>query len=278
MLRFSTCVFVLLSVLSSASAQTPPTTSAQTATPAKPARPAAKNRTPKAKAGARAPASAESGPCQIGVISAIGDQFTIQHIGLTAFGNEYMDAPIDAWGLDDLLLARARAAAPGIAIRKIAYARGAFRPYDHPEAKLFRNDREELTAVVRQIAGNAKCERYIVATKVSVESGGTNQALAGVGVWKNWASPAGRGVVVANFRLTVFDGRTFEVQRAPSRNFGEAFAASLVGKDDNIRILNELEFPKTPEQATNNALLRDTARALVAAKLDKSLPAYLKGE
>ncbi len=278
MVRSFALAFLVLSCLATAGrAQSPPPSTPAASKPAA-AKPTAKKAAPKVKPAAKQPVAVESGPCQIGVISAIGDQFTIQHIGLTAFGNEYMEAPIDGWGLDDLLVARARAAAPGTAIRKITYAKGAFRPYDHPEAKLFRNDREELTAVVRQIAGTANCERYIVATKASVESGGTNQALAGVGVWKNWASPAGRGVVVANFRLTVFDGRTFEIQRAPSRNFGEVLATNLLGKDDNIRILNNLEFPKTPEEATNNALLRDNARGLVAAELDKSLPAYLKGE
>ena len=218
---------------------------------------------------------AETGPCQIGVISAIGDQFSVEHVGLTMFGNEYMEAPIDAWGIDDLVVTRVRAAAPGTAVRKVAYARGAFRPYDHPEAKLFRNDRDDLTAIVRQIAGNANCERYIVATKASVAVDGTNQSIAGVGVYKNWASPSGRGAVVAYFRLTVFDGRTFEIHKAPSRSFGDAIAASLVGKDDNIRILNNLDFPKTPEQATNNAVLRDSARELITAQLDKFLPPYL---
>ncbi|WP_298245186.1 hypothetical protein [uncultured Bradyrhizobium sp.] len=202
----------------------------------------------------------------------------MQHVGLTMFGNEYLEAPIDAWGLDDLLVGRVRAAAPGIAVRKIAYANGAFKPYYHPEAKLFRNDRNDLTALVRQIAGSTNCERYIVATKSRVTVDGTNQSIEGVGVYKNWASPAGRGVVVAYFLLNVFDGRTFEIHRAPSRNFGDVLASSFSNKNDNNRILNDLEFPKTPEQAANNATLRDSARSLITAKLDKVLPAYIKGE
>lgn len=244
------------------------------AAPATTAKPAAKKQAP-GKNAARAPASAEAGPCQIGVISAIGDQFSVLHIGLTVLGNEYVKAPIDAWGIDDVVVARVRAAASGTAVRKIAYARGAFGPYYNPEVKLFRNDRDDLTAIVRQIVGNANCERYVVATKVNVALDGTNQTIAGVGVYKNWTSPSGRGVVVAYFRLTVFDGRTFDIQQAPSRNFGDAIASALAGKGDDIRILNDLEFPKTPEQAANNASLRDNTRNLVAAKLDKVLPPYL---
>jgi len=233
---------------------------------------------PKAKTTAKPPASADSGPCQIGVISAIGDQFTVQNIGLTMFGNEQMEAPIDAWGLDDLVVARVRAAAPGTAIRKIAYARGAFEPYYHPEAKLFRNGREDLTAVVRQIAGNANCERYIVATKISAALESTNQTLTGIGIYKSWASPSKRGVVVANFNLTVFDGRTLDVHRAPLPDFGAVVASAFVRPDDALRILNDLEFPTSAERAASNAMLRDGARNLITARLDKVLPAYLKGE
>ena len=70
----------------------------------------------------------ESGPCRIGVISAVGDQFAVQKVGLTVFGNEETEVPVDAWGLDDLVVARdPRAAGSGIAVRRIAYAKGALR-------------------------------------------------------------------------------------------------------------------------------------------------------
>ncbi|MBR1088962.1 hypothetical protein JQ621_15960 [Bradyrhizobium manausense] len=269
MVRIAVYFIALLALVTSAAAQTSPSP------PSAPAKSAAKKQAPKTTANVRAPVSAETGPCQIGVISAIGDRFSVQHVGLTVLGNEYMEAPIDAWGLDDLVVARVRAAAPGTAVRKISYASGAFRPYDHPEAKLFRNSRDDLTALVRQIAGNANCERYIIATKSRISVDGTNQSIAGMGVYKNWASPSGRGVVVAHFLLTVFDGRTFEIHRAPSRDFGDVLASSFSNKNDDIRILNDLDFPKTPEQATNNATLRDSARNLITAKLEKILPPYL---
>jgi hypothetical protein len=277
MVRIAVSLIALLSLLTSAAAQTPPATPASP-TRAAPTKPPAKKAAPKAKPAAQQPVAAESGPCQIGVISAIGDQFSVQHVGLTMFGNEYMEAPIDAWGIDDLFVAKVRAAAPGTAVRKIAYASGAFKPYYHPEAKLFRNDRDDLTALVRQIAGAANCERYVVATKARVSVDGTNQSIEGLGVYKNWASPSGRGVVVSYFRINVFDGRTFDIHRAPTRSFGDVLAASFSNKNDNMQILDNLEFPKTPEQATNSALLRDSARSLLAAQLDKYLPAYIKGE
>jgi hypothetical protein len=174
-------------------------------------------------------------------------------------------------------VARVRAAAPGTAIRKIAYARGAFEPHYHLEAKLFRNGREDLTAVVRQIAANANCEGYIVATEISAALESTNQTLTGIGVYKSWASPSKRGVVVANFNLTVFDGRTFDVHRAPLPDFGAVVASAFVRPDDALRILNDLEFPTSPEQAANNAMLHDGARNLITARLGKVLARLSQG-
>lgn len=274
MLRIAVSLIVLSSIWTPAVAQTPPTPAAPSARTAAPAKKAA----PKAKPAAQQPVAAERGPCQIGVISAIGDRFSVQHVGLTMFGNEYLEAPIETWGIDDLFVAKVRAAAPGTAVRKIAYASGAFKPYYQPEAKLFRNDRNDLTALVRQIAGTANCERYVVATKVRVSVDGTNQSIEGLGVYKNWASPSGRGVVVAHYRINVFDGRTFDIHRAPTRSFGDVLASSFSNKNDNMHILNNLEFPKTPEQVTNSALLRDSTRSLLTAQLEKYLPAYIKGE
>jgi hypothetical protein len=48
-------------------------------------------------------------------------------------------------------------------------------------------------------------------------------------------------------------------------------------KDENFRTLDDFEAPTTPEAAAGNIRLRDGARALLAAKLDKMLPTYLNG-
>jgi hypothetical protein len=131
-----------------------------TAAPAPTVKPA-KKPAPKAKTSAALPKATDSGPCRIGVISAIGDEFVVQRIGLTVFGNEYTEVPIEGWGIDDLVVTRVRAALPNTAVKRIAYPKGAFAPYDHPAHALFHNS-PDLTTIVRQIANNAGCERYVV--------------------------------------------------------------------------------------------------------------------
>ena len=73
-------------------------------------KPAVKKQAPKTKTAAKPPGPAENGRCRLGVIPALGDQFVVQKVGLTVFGNERTEVPID-WGLNDLVVARVRAAA-----------------------------------------------------------------------------------------------------------------------------------------------------------------------
>ena len=224
---------------------------------------------------------ADNGPCQIGVIPVVGDRFAVQKVGLTIFGNELTEVPIDAWGLDDLVVARVRAAmAPGTGVRRIAYAKGAFAPYDHPAPALFRNSQDDLTTIVRQIAANAGCERYVVVTKFSGQLDGTNQTLRGIGVLNRGI---GTGLLshtslFANIQVTVFDGQTFAIHKKPF-NLGSVLAGSLARMtQDPLTKLENADFPEPATNATASAMLRDRVRALLSANLDKTLPAFLKEE
>ena len=246
-------------------------------TAASPGTPATKKAAPKAKAVARPTAAADSGPCQIGVIPAIGDKFLLEHIGLTVFGNEFTDAPIESWGLDELVVARVRAAAAGQSVRRIAHARGAFDPYYHPPKELFRDGGNDLVNVVRQITANTNCERYLVVTRFGGQVAGTNQSAEGIGVLTNWSSGAFKtAALFAFFKITVFDGKTFAKYDDPI-GLGARLATSLTNfvKDENFTPLKDFEVPSTPEAVASDSRLRDGARAMLTAKLDKYLPAYV---
>ena len=272
--RFAIAAVLLVSLVSPAWSQAP----SVIATPSPPSAPVTKKPAPKAKAAAKpAAASAESGPCQIGVISAIGDKFVLEHIGLTVFGNEFTDAPIESWGLDDLVVARARAAAPGKSVRRITYAKGAFEPYYHPPRELFRDASHDLVDVVRRIAANNSCERYLVVVRFTGQVSGTNQTAQGIGLLTNWASGAFKNAQLFSFiGIIVYDGKTFAKHEDPI-GVGARLAAHLSNpfKSEFFEPLKDFEVPATPEAVAGNIRLRDGARAMVAAKLDKELPAYL---
>src|SRR3984957_13662728 len=206
-------LLLALTVAQPALAQTA-STPAPNPSPAKPspAKPALKKPAPpKPDGGApamAAPAAAQRGRC-IGVIPHIGDRFVVQTIGVMAFGNDLKEDPLESWGLDDLIVARVRAAAgTGVAVRRIAYPANAFEPFDHPPNRLFRNAEKDLKNVVQAIANTGGCERYVVVLKDTNADSMTNQSFTGIGVF----SRAGGDVhLFALTAFSVFDGHTFEV-------------------------------------------------------------------
>jgi hypothetical protein len=269
-----TRAFIVAFVLcfsSFASAQTRPRPAATAAAPV------TKKPTQKAKL-AKPAISTDNGACTLGVISAAGSPIALKKVGITVFGNEYSEIPSDAWGIDDLIVARVRAAAgPGIAVRRIAYGKEAlFELYQKPGTGLFNNPRANLTAVVRQIASNSHCGRYIVITRFIGSLAGTNQSLEGVGFVIH--GPFGKTAVFANIRVTVFDGQTFAIRDDPFGSLGARLSSALARtiKDDSLRPVEGVEFPVSPEAAARDAKLRDSARTMVAERLDKILPEYLK--
>jgi hypothetical protein len=278
-MRCFAVAIVWLCLVSSAPAQTQPATGGPVK-PATTADPSVKKPAHKAKVTAKPAVAADSGPCRIGVIPAIGDQFVVQKVGLTVFGNEHTEVPIEAWGLDDLVVTRVRAAAaPGTTVRRIAYPKGAFAPYDNPAPALFRNSRDDLTAIVKQIAAPAGCERYVVVTKFTGQIGNTNQSIRGIGVVNQGIASLGVTYLSANIQVTVFDGQTFEIGKNPHANLGAILAGTFAGpKRDDLSMLDNASFPDPATEAANSAMLRDRTRALLTARLDKALPAFLNAE
>jgi hypothetical protein len=277
-------VLFALAVVQPALAQTAPTPAPNPSpvkpSPAKPAlkKPALPNPDVGAPAAA-ATANAQRGRC-IGVIPHIGDRFVVQTIGVMAFGNDLKEVPIESWGLDDLVVARVRAAAgAGVAVRRIAYPANAFEPFDHPPNRLFRNAEKDLKNVVQAIAGASGCERYVVVVKDTNADSMTNQSFTGIGIF----SRAGGDVhLFALTALSVFDGRTFEVLKGGVGAPVEQKLGSNPTLYDRLRtnpmsganvpLKEDFPWPPAPDAVMG---LRDATRALLAESLDKTLPKLL---
>lgn len=242
-------------------------------------KPSARRAAPDSRIATRQAASPAVGPCQIGIIPALGNRLSLQHVGLTVFGNELTDVPIEAWGLDDIVVARIRAAAGGgTPVKRIAYAKGAFDSLYRLQKQGVRDGREELPAVVRQIAANSNCDRYVVVTTSIGPIPGTNQTAVGLGLFTNWANGVtGRGALFAFVQIAVLDGRNFTLHDDPSRSLGAKLADSLsfFAKEKSFQQVEYIEAPASPEATAGDARLRDGMRALLTEKLDKMLPTYL---
>lgn len=275
MFRLAAPVLILLSFLTSAAAQTPPATTAPAAQTAPQAKPTAKKATTKPKATPKPAESATAGPCGVGVIAGTADIFVVQKIGLTVFGNDYAEVPV-SWGLDDLVFARARAAAGNTPVRRITYAKGALDSYYHPKSGLFRNQREELSNLIRQVAGNAGCERYLVVMRSEGQLDGTNQSLSGVGIFSRGVGLISYAYVFAYIGVTWVDGRTFEIMKGPAVTF-EGVMKHMADNFVSNELLQKVDksmFPETAADSANNTALRDTTRDFLTKRLDKILPPY----
>ena len=216
----------------------------------------------------------ENGACDLGVVAAAGNPIGLKKVGITVFGNEYSEVASDAWGIDELIVARVRAAAgPGVAVRRIAVGGdGLFELYKKPGKGFFNNPRENLTEAVRHIAANSHCARYIAVTRSIGNLGGTNQSLEGIGVLTQ--GPFGKAAVFANAEIAVFEGENFVIRDDPFASLGARL--SQMGKDERLRAVEGAEFPTSPDAAAKDTKLRDAARALLAERLDRILPEYLK--
>jgi hypothetical protein len=276
MFRSFAAATILVSCLTAAGwAQSPATSSTPAA--ATPAKPVVKKAAPKTKAAAKQPV-AETGPCRLGVISALGDRFSVQKFGLTVFETEGSEVPMDGWGLDDLPLARVRAATGADpSVRRIAYPKGAFEPYYNPKSRFLPDPNEGLPAIVRSITANANCERYLVITKYNGIVPGTKLEINGIGVYSQGiGSFARHSHLFANVAVSMYDGTTYEKISRSLAAFGASFSAGLGLTEDPLTKLDNSLFPDPPESASSSATLKERTRALVSARLDRMIPVYLQ--
>jgi hypothetical protein len=229
------------------------------------AKPAARKLTsPKATTGT----PTASGPC-IGVFSLLADHFEVKKIGITVFGNEFKEITVDNWGLDDLVVDHIRAAVgPGMAVRRIAYARGAFDGYV-PGIGMFQNLDTKAPAIVRQAAAQTQCERYVVVTRAVAQYVG-NQSIFGLGIVNSGRPILSTTALHAVVRIHVHDGQTFAVLKSGTGALGGS--SFLSGPP--TRKLDDSWWPEPPE-AANTPAMRDVTRKLLGEVLDKSLPELL---
>lgn len=193
----------------------------------------------------------------VGVISAVGHKFALQKMGITVFGNELNEVPINAWGIDDAVAGKVSALlSKRFAVSRISYSSG---------------DLEAgIQDVIRKIAASHKHDLYVVVIRSTAPFGTSNQTVTGLGMIE-----AG-GIInpdnVTLFAVTtvlVYDGRTFE-QLGWQRTGVDGIS---IGKTINAptRTLDRTWWPATP-QTVHNEKLKSATRSLVVEGLGTTIP------
>jgi hypothetical protein len=149
------------------------------------------------------PAAAKyEGVRRIGVISAIGDTFTVQKIGLTVFGNEHKQFAIEPWKIDDYVAGR---------IRGLLTGRFDVRAVSVPKAAILASggSASKIAEAIRQASAQG-FDAYVVVTRWASAFGTTNQSVGGLGIVDASGGFVGTNVTVfALYAITVIDGHQF---------------------------------------------------------------------
>jgi hypothetical protein len=149
----------------------------------------------------------------VGIISAIGDQFTYTKAGLTGLDNSPRSGPIASWGLDDLMVQQVTDAMNiRFQVQPVTYPRAAFATTQESAitaVNLVRGD--PFKKLVQTEVSPQGLDAYIVITKAKAYFGGGNRKVEGIGLIRYSTVLESFDLLHALYEIRVVDGKTFDI-------------------------------------------------------------------
>lgn len=149
----------------------------------------------------------------VGIVSAIGDQFTFAKAGLTGLNNSPRTVPIASWGLDDLIVQQVtEALSIRFQVQPVTYPRATFATTQESAitaVNLVRGDR--FKKLVQTEVSPQGLDAYIVITRAKAYFGGGNRKVEGVGLIAYSAVLESFRLLHALYEIRVVDGKTFDI-------------------------------------------------------------------
>jgi hypothetical protein len=239
----------------------------------------AKPKAPAAAAPAK-PNLAESNKC-VGVISAIGDTFSMQKIG-TEIGDELNTAPIDTWQIDNLVINKISVyLSDARTVKRVSYPKGAFSSVDARQHPFFFNYGEELKGIVRQLTLSTKCDRYVVVVKGSSAFGLSHQRVHGLGIVEAGISIFNKDFIHAFYWIKLYDGKTYDLIRERGATTDPSFLGQFAAAHTHPMGGPQLEVDRSwwpSTEVAKSTRLKDGIRSLVEQSLDVTMPLVLRVE
>jgi len=166
----------------------------------------------------------------LGIVSAIGDQFTYAKAGLTGLSNSPRSEPIGSWGLDDLIAQEvAKALSNRFQVQPVTYPRATFAAIQESAigpVNLVRGD--PFKKLVQTEVSPQGLDAYIIISKAKASFGGGNRKAEGVGMITYSTVLESIDLLHALYEVRVVDGKTFDLI--------EKLAAGPPGGVSNIRL------------------------------------------
>jgi hypothetical protein len=208
----------------------------------------------------------------VGIISAVGDEFSFNTAGLTGLDQHESRLPIEGWGIDDLIISRAsEMLTKHFQVQSVNYRREDFAVVENTSSisvmNLLRED--PLKKLVQTGVSPQGLDAYVAITKSKVTYGSRGRTVSGLGIIKYGMVFGSLTLVHALYSITVIDGHDFHIigkrsASPPSVNG----TLRLAGPN---RSVDEALLP-----ATDGPLQNEKLRAIVVDLIDGSLPSLLQ--
>lgn len=205
----------------------------------------------------------------VGIISAVGDQFTFARGGLTARDHDGRSLPIPSWGLDDLIVQQATAALSGrFQVQRVTYDRAAFAAIkESPIKPVAVVSGDPFKKLVESAVSPQGLDAYVVITRAKADFGGGVRKIEGVGVITYATVMESYSFVYALYEIRVIDGKTFDVI--------EKMAAGPLDNAAEVRLGGPSRLTDDSSLHANDRGPDDSLRKAVVDLIDQSLPVTL---
>src|ERR1700760_4373314 len=214
----------------------------------------------------------------LGIVSAIGDDFTFTRAGLTASTEAEQHFPIPAWGLDDLVAIRIGVLlGKRYQVQSLTYSRAPFAvkeevsPFAMSNAlsKLKSGSENQLGDVVRTQVAPQGLDVYVVVTAATAPYGSRSRTVAGIGVIERVAVLGSSGQLHALYTITGIDGHTF-------KGTGKRQAGPLEGDEFSRLKGPSREIGAEMLSAAGSPAGSEELKAAVIELIDRGLPKTLR--
>jgi hypothetical protein len=210
----------------------------------------------------------------VGIISAVGDQFTFARGGLTAPDNGGRSLPIPSWRLDDLFVQQATAALSArFQMQPVTCNRAAFAAIkESPIKPVVLVNGDPVKKLVETEVTPQGLDAYIVITRARANFGGGNRKIEGVGLITYATVMESYSFVYALYEIRVIDGKTFDViEKMAAGPLDDATEVMLGGPSQPVDESLLRDSGSGPDESLHGAIVDLIARSLPITLRDMHL-------
>jgi hypothetical protein len=212
----------------------------------------------------------------VGLISIIGESFTVKKIGIMVFGNEEETFPSAGWKIDDRVASSvSRILKKNFKVKRIGIPVGAYAAFRNGDFFLKSVDDEFAKFVAKYTAGQG-CDYYLVVSPGGSQVGSTNQSISGLGVLRSSSAFNSYEHVHALSSIGVYDSQMKPLRSERGTIGQDTFLAGIKGP--HIDLAEAERLPPEPKAAFADPRAQRLAWDLLDKSLAMTVPKLLAAE